>query len=831
MTAQVPHKNTISMCLIVKNEPHLEKCILSFKDCVDEIVIVDTGSTDGITQEVAKKYADIFEVFTACNDPITGNIDDFSMARNRAFELSTKKYCGWIDGDDLLFGAENLRKLISNIPEQKENNLISFMFPYEYSYNESGQCTCRHYRERLFSNKNYIICKNPVHEVFCPTNEIQTQFITDDSVVYKHQRQYSNKIVESGRNLRILKKYVEKVGDTDARQFYYIGLEYLNNGFVNEAIEYLTKYVAISGWPDEICMACLKLVDIYQSLQKYDDGIRWAFKAIETCATWGEGYFALGKMFYFLATQGGPGEMRHWERCAYFSKLGLTLPLTKTLLFVNPLERDYEIHRYLNMALNKLGDVQGALDSTITGLKSQPNDGALLVNKKIYEVWLVKQQFITSINKLKELEDIDQKTADLLGSLINKQITVDSIFGTRTQEPQQMMEISEPVKEEKREISITTAADGKLDIVFYCGPGIQIWNPDTIKNGGDGGSEIMASEMAKRLAGRGHKVRVFASCGEEKNYDEVQYIPSEKYQNLTCDVLIISRRADMIEDNFNIITKLKLLWTHDIFPLNSTNARLLKFDRVLALSDWHREFMIRHCNLHPEHIITTRNAIDFNLFNKKVKRDQYKVINSSSPDRSWPILLQNWNRIKARVPKATLHLFYGMHNWKYSAQNDPKQMDLIHSLECQIKDMEAMGVVYHGRVNQETLAEHMLSAGVMAHPTFFTETFGINFASAQLAGLRIITSNCGALQTTVGNRGVLLDGEWTSQPFQNSLVENTVKALMYEGDEDRLELQKYAREHFGFDELVSDWEKMFYNLIELKKTNPIVPYLPTKSYR
>ena len=68
---------TISVCMIVKNEEKvLAGCLDSLKGLWEELIIVDTGSTDA-TKEIAKKYTDKVYDFTW-----TGN---FSDARNYSF--------------------------------------------------------------------------------------------------------------------------------------------------------------------------------------------------------------------------------------------------------------------------------------------------------------------------------------------------------------------------------------------------------------------------------------------------------------------------------------------------------------------------------------------------------------------------------------------------------------------------------------------------------------------------------------------------------------------------------------------------------------------------
>jgi len=83
---------TISACMIVKNEEELlPVCLESIRDWVDEIIIVDTGSTDR-TVEIAQSYG--AQVF---HQEWTG---DFSLHRNQSIERATKDWIFIIDADE-----------------------------------------------------------------------------------------------------------------------------------------------------------------------------------------------------------------------------------------------------------------------------------------------------------------------------------------------------------------------------------------------------------------------------------------------------------------------------------------------------------------------------------------------------------------------------------------------------------------------------------------------------------------------------------------------------------------------------------------------------------
>jgi len=145
---------TISLCMIVKNEGNtLEKCLDSIKDIVDEIIIVDTGSTDG-TKEIARKYTDAIYDFNW--------IDDFSAARNFSFDKATKDYLLWLDADDILLPADHTKFMA--LKETLDDSVDAFMIKYNTGFDAQGNVTFSYFRERLVKRSNQFHWYEPVHE-------------------------------------------------------------------------------------------------------------------------------------------------------------------------------------------------------------------------------------------------------------------------------------------------------------------------------------------------------------------------------------------------------------------------------------------------------------------------------------------------------------------------------------------------------------------------------------------------------------------------------------------------------------------------------------------
>jgi len=106
-----------SCCMIVRNNAKtIAECILSVLPWVDEIIVVDTGSTDG-TDEICKKLGARVYYFPWC--------DDFSAARNESLKYARGRWIFWIDSDDVL-PAESARQMRNMLEGLLPPNIYGF---------------------------------------------------------------------------------------------------------------------------------------------------------------------------------------------------------------------------------------------------------------------------------------------------------------------------------------------------------------------------------------------------------------------------------------------------------------------------------------------------------------------------------------------------------------------------------------------------------------------------------------------------------------------------------------------------------------------------------
>ena len=237
---------TLSLCMIVKNEERfLARCLDSVKDVVDEMIIVDTGSTDR-TVEIAKSYGAKVYFHEWKND--------FAEARNASLEKATGDWILVMDADEVLVPAsvEELYRLAATEP--KAVYCARIVNETGWDDNQGEGYGFEHYMARFFPNDLVIRYRGAVHERIMLEDGMNIPILAARSITIRHAG-YRNDIAlgrtKHLRNLALLEKTVETYPEHPFYR-YSLGAAYYEVGRFKSALEQLDAgYKAAVAWPEE----------------------------------------------------------------------------------------------------------------------------------------------------------------------------------------------------------------------------------------------------------------------------------------------------------------------------------------------------------------------------------------------------------------------------------------------------------------------------------------------------------------------------------------------------------------------------------------------------
>jgi tetratricopeptide (TPR) repeat protein len=203
----------LSLCMIVKNEEKfLEGCLRSVQGIVDEIVLVDTGSTDR-TLEIANRFSAKQFSFSW--------IDDFSAARNESLSHATGEWILYLDADERLKAGQG-KKLLQLL---SHNDAFSYNVWIEGSTNlRDGAVAQRNAYPRLFRSHPSVRFEGRVHEQITPSLERMGWAIHPSDLVIEHlgyDQGYSTVVEKAQRNRNILQKQLHEEPDNAYARFQY----------------------------------------------------------------------------------------------------------------------------------------------------------------------------------------------------------------------------------------------------------------------------------------------------------------------------------------------------------------------------------------------------------------------------------------------------------------------------------------------------------------------------------------------------------------------------------------------------------------------------------
>lgn len=349
---------TISLCMIVKNEEDtLARCLDTIRDIVDEINIVDTGSTDR-TKEIAKQYTDrIFD--------FQWN-DSFADARNESFQYATKDYILYLDADDVLL--EKDREKLKALKETLDPSVDSVSMYYDAGVDQFGNVTLRYRRNRLLKREKNYRWQGDCHNYI----NVFGKIINSDIAVTHKKIHHA-----TGRTVSIFEEKKAR-GDTfSARDYFYYGNELRENKRYREAIESYDRNLALkSGWVEDKIFACIFRADCRRALGETEQELDSLFQSFRYSAPRAEACCRIGDIFHRT------GQNRiavYW-----YEQAAQQTPDPDRWSFIYTAYYTWYPHLQLCVAYYNLGEMEKASAHNEEAAKYRPGDPAVESNRRFF---------------------------------------------------------------------------------------------------------------------------------------------------------------------------------------------------------------------------------------------------------------------------------------------------------------------------------------------------------------------------------------------------------------------------------------------------------------
>lgn len=274
-----PNSNILAtLSMIVKNEEkHLAGCIESIIEVVDEVVIIDTGSTDR-TKEIAQKYgAKLFDFEWK---------DDFALARNESLKHSNGRWIIYLDADERIVYPD--QKTLRRMLEEAPPNIGGFYCIIESEHFQMDGSTEVHRGgyPRIFRNLGFpkIRFSGRVHEQIAPSifeNNLQIVF-SNVKILHLGYNQ-SREVMEAKirRNYRLLIQHVQEE-PLNGYAWYQLGQTLAQMFLFNEAEKAIRMAIQTKTLSKPIfANAASTLAKMVGNKGNYSEALFWAEKSLD----------------------------------------------------------------------------------------------------------------------------------------------------------------------------------------------------------------------------------------------------------------------------------------------------------------------------------------------------------------------------------------------------------------------------------------------------------------------------------------------------------------------------------------------------------------------
>lgn len=364
----------LSLCMIVKNEEvALPKCLGSVKDVVDQIIVLDTGSTDK-TPDIAKQFGAEVHHFEWCND--------FSAARNDALKYVTGDWVLVLDADETL-----TTQIVPHIREAIESdlhlliNLVRHEVGAEQSPYSMVSRLFKNHPDISFSRPYHALVDDSISAILAKEPDWQVGYLPQVAIL--HEGYQKNAIAQQNKYAKAqtaMESFLVNHPD-DPYVCSKLGALYVETGKIAQGLELLIKGVASKQASDEILyelyyhlgIAYSRLQNPKQAMAHYTAALKLHIYPMLKLGAYNNlgnllkaaGDLKYAKAAYETALRIDPNfAAGHYNLGMTFKALGLFNEAIASYQQAIKLNPNYaEAYQNLGVVLLKLGNVQDSLSA------------------------------------------------------------------------------------------------------------------------------------------------------------------------------------------------------------------------------------------------------------------------------------------------------------------------------------------------------------------------------------------------------------------------------------------------------------------------------------
>jgi tetratricopeptide (TPR) repeat protein len=737
------YDNLIHYALMVKNGGDtMREVIRENMKYIDEYTILDTGSTDNTVQILREEL----DRHKKRGKIVTEPFINFRDSRNRCLDLCGTRCKYIVMLDDTYIVRDNLRLFLEKVRgDQFSDSFSMYILSEDVEYGSN---------RIIRTDRKHLRYKYKIHEVITPENNNNVIIPKEYAYIHDLRSDYMEERTMNRKeyDIKILNEMAEE-DKNDSRVYYYLGQTYNLLERYEEAFDNFVKraYHKDEGFLQEKIDAIFEAGRLanFQLKKPWVEAERLYLWAYELDKSRPDALYFIGIHYYL--------EKDYNKAYRYFAEayhVGYPFHCQYSL---KPSLSYYYLPKFLVEVCYHLGDHFLGFDVCTFFLNHfQKREGN----------WWKK------LNQ--DMLEVDGYTMQCW-----QKIFFYTKWGVQ-------------VKQKKEEVQ-SGVVEIKRRLVFIVNGGFVAWRGSSIEKDGTGGSETFIIEMSKAIKKGGlyDEVIVFCNCGGkegEEEYCGVLYKDLSGYigylNDHSVDRVVVSRYPEYLASLYEMenVKEVSLI-LHDLIPSGEVILRHEKLKKIMLLSEYHKTVFD---NMFGPILGDLTSSFGYGIDvagmekvmmgsgNNKVKN---RFIYSSTANRGLIYLLMMWRGIKEKIADATLYIHCDIYNNKWLNETCKEEMDTVREMMEVMIGEKKWGIVYKGWVSKKELYQSWGEADVWFYPTTFLETYCLTALEAGISKTLAVTMPIGSLVEVVGDRGILLNKNVTTEEGRGEILKALLSVL------------------------------------------------------